>query len=386
MEYRKKRREQNKANIAWWMTRMLQTPAPLQEKMTLYLHGHFATADGAKGIYGLDIVDQNNLFRSYALGNWKALTHQVARDRAMLKWLDNATSKKDHPNENFARELMELFTLGIGNYTETDVRESARAFTGFTFSRLTGEFVFNRRNHDDGRKTFLGQTGNFDGDAIVDIIFSQRAASTYFAKRMLEFFVYTDPEPEFIDAFAALIRKNDFDMLPVMSTLLRSNVFYSDRAYRALVKSPIEFVIGSYRLFGVTDFPDTTIPVLQRMGQVPFHPPSVKGWDGGAAWLNTQTVLARENFASTLMALPSGGMSQHNFLMDGLPPSAQVAAQKIVDTILQGDASPKSLADLEAYIDGKSTSADGMLSGENVDERMRGAAYLTMAMPAYQLS
>jgi uncharacterized protein (DUF1800 family) len=163
-------------------------------------------------------------------------------------------------------------------------------------------------------------------------------------------------------------------------------VFYSDRTYRALVKSPVEFVVGSYRLFGVTEFPATMIPVMQRMGQTPFHPPSVKGWDGGASWLNTQTVLARENFASTLMATPSGGMAQRNFLMDGLPPSAQAAAQKIVDTILQGDASPKSMADLEAYIDGKGTSADGMLSGENVDERMRGAAYLTMAMPAYQLS
>jgi uncharacterized protein (DUF1800 family) len=385
-EYRKKRREQSKANITWWMTRMLQTPAPLQEKMTLYLHGHFATAENTKGIYGTDIVDQNNLFRRYALGNWQALTHDVARDRAMLKWLDNATNKKDHPNENFARELMELFTLGIGNYTEADVRESARAFTGYTFSRRTGEFVFAAANHDDGMKTFLGKTGNFDGDAVIDIIFAQPAASKYFAHRMLEFFVYTDPEPELVAAFAGLIRKNNFDMLPVMSTLFRSNVFYSDRAYRALVKSPIEFVVGSYRLFGVTEFPDTTIPVLQRMGQVPFHPPSVKGWDGGASWLNTQTVLARENFASTLMAMPSGGMSQRNFLTDGLPPNAQVAARKIVDTILQGDASPKSMADLEAYIDGKGTSADGTLSGENVDERMRGAAYLTMAMPAYQLS
>ncbi len=385
-EYRKKRREQSKANVSWWMTRMLQTPAPLQEKMTLYLHGHFATAENTKGIYGTDIVDQNDLFRRYALGNWQALTHDVARDRAMLKWLDNATSKKDHPNENFARELMELFTLGIGNYTESDVRESARAFTGYTFSRRTGEFVFTAANHDDGPKTFLGKTGNFDGDAVIDIIFAQPATATYFAHRMLEFFVYTDPEPELVTAFAGLIRKNNFDMLPVMSTLFRSNVFYSDRAYRALVKSPIEFVVGSYRLFGITEFPDTMIPVMQRMGQVPFHPPSVKGWDGGAAWLNTQTVLARENFASTLMAMPSGGMSERNFLMDGLAPNAQAAAQKIVDTILQGDASPKSMADLEAYIDGKGTSANGMLSGENADERMRGAAYLTMAMPAYQLS
>ena len=380
------RREQSKENITWWMTRMLQTPAPLQEKMTLYLHGHFATAENTKGIYGTDIIDQNDLFRRYALGNWQALTHDVARDRAMLKWLDNAASKKDHPNENFARELMELFTLGIGNYTEADVRESARAFTGYTFSRRTGQFAFVAANHDDGGKTFLGQRGNFDGDAVIDIIFAQHAAATYFAHRMLEFFVYSDPEPELVSAFAGLIRKNTFEMKPVMSTLFRSNVFYSDRAYRALVKSPIEFVVGSYRLFGVTEFPFTTIPVLQRMGQIPFHPPSVKGWDGGAAWLNTQTVLARENFASTLMAMPIGGTAHGNFLTDGLPPSAQAAAQKIVGAILQGDASPKSMADLEAYIDGRGTSADGMLSGENVDERMRGAAYLTMAMPAYQLS
>ena len=379
------RRAQSRANISWWMTRMLQTPAPLQEKMTLYLHGHFATAENTKGIYGTDIVDQNTLFRRYALGNWQALTHDVARDRAMLKWLDNATSKKDHPNENFARELMELFTLGIGNYTETDVRESARAFTGYTFARRTGQFAFVAANHDDGEKTFLGQRGNFDGDAVIDIIFAQRATAMFFAHRLLEFFVYTDPEPELVAAFAGLIRKNRFEMLPVMSTLFRSNVFYSDRAYRALVKSPIEFVIGSYRLFGVTEFPDGTLPVLQRMGQIPFHPPSVKGWDGGAAWLNTQTVLARDNFASTLVAMPSG-MSQSNFLSDGLPPSAQAAAQKIVVAILQGDASPKSVADLEAYIDGRGTAANGMLSGENVDERMRGAAYLTMAMPAYQLS
>jgi uncharacterized protein (DUF1800 family) len=400
MELRQMRRAQAADNIAWWMTRMMQTPAPLQEKMTLYLHGHFATAENTKGIYGTDIIDQNQLFRKYALGNWQELTHYVARDRAMLKWLDNAASKKDHPNENFARELMELFTLGIGNYTETDVRESARAFTGYTFSRFTGEFEFNHADHDDGSKTFLGQTGNFDGDAIIDIIFTQRAATTYFAKRMLEFFLYTDPEPELINAFAALIRKNKFEMLPVMSTLFRSNVFYSNRAYRALVKSPIEFVVGSYRLFGVTDFPATMIPVLTRMGQTPFHPPSVKGWDGGSAWLNTQTVLARENFASTLMAMPTGmaaaadappsmsssAMSMNTFLLDGLPANAQVAAQKIVGAILQGDASPKSMADLEAYIDGKGTSADGTLSGENVDERMRGAAYLTMAMPAYQLA
>jgi uncharacterized protein (DUF1800 family) len=384
-QLREMRKAQIVANVTWWLDRMIATPAPLQEKMTLFLHGHFATAAGTKNIYGLDIVDQNELFRRYALGNWRELTHYVARDRAMLKWLDNARSVKAHPNENFARELMELFTLGIGNYTEQDVRESARAFTGYTFAPRTGEFYFNARQHDDGQKTFLGHTGNFTGDDVIDIIFQQPAAPKLFAGKLLEFFVYSDPEPQLVDELAALIRKNDFNMEPVMSTLFRSNVFYSDRAYRALVKSPVEFVIGTYQLFGITDVQPAVIGALNRMGQVPFRPPSVKGWDGGAQWLNTQTVLARENFASSLMAAPEMAQAK-NWLTDGVPPSAGAATQRLAATILQGDASPSSLADLAGYLDGRGTSTGTALSGENFEERMRGAAYLTMAMPAYQLS
>jgi len=379
------RRQQNIANVTWWLNRMLATPAPLQEKMTLFLHGHFATAAGAKNIYGLDIVEQNELLRRYALGNWRELTHYVARDRAMLKWLDNARSVKAHPNENFARELMELFTLGIGNYTEQDVRESARAFTGFTFAPRTGQFYFNAAQHDDGSKTFLGRTGNFNGDDVIDIILTQPAAPKLFASKLLGFFLYNDPEPELVDAFAALIRKNDFAMAPVISTLLRSRVFYSDRAYRALVKSPVEFVIGTYQLFGITAVQPAVIGALNRMGQLPFHPPSVKGWDGGVQWLNTQTMLARENFASSLMAAPEMAQAK-NWLTGGGPPDARAATQRLAGTILQGDASASALADLTAYLDGGGTSTNSMLSGENFEERMRGAAYLTMAMPAYQLS
>ena len=385
MALRDARRQQTIANASWWLDRMLVTPAPLQEKMTLFLHGHFATATNTKGIYGLDIVDQNELFRKYALGNWRELTHYVARDRAMLKWLDNARSVKAHPNENFARELMELFTLGIGNYTETDVRESARAFTGFTFARRDGAFYFNDRQHDDGSKTFLGRTGNFTGDDIIDIIFSQPAAPKLFASKLLEFFVYSEPEPELVDAVAELIRKNDFVMAPVMSTLFRSNVFYSERSYRALVKSPIEFVIGTYQLFGVSSVKPAVLGALNRMGQVPFRPPSVKGWDGGAQWLNTQTMLARENFASSFMAAPEMAQSG-SWLTAGVPANANDATQRLVGTILQGDASDVARAKLASYLDGNGTSADGALSAENFEERMHGAAYLTMAMPAYQLS
>src|SRR5579871_5655491 len=225
----------------------------------------------------------------------------------MLYYLDNARNDRDHPNENFARELMELYTLGIGNYTEQDVRESARAFTGWRVRRATGQFFEVPRLHDDGSKTFLGRTGNFDGGDIIDIIFDQPAASRWFSRKLLDNFVYNDPEPELVEATAALLRKYKFQSAPVMSTLLRSNVFYSNRTYRALVKSPIEFVVGSYKLYGIKDMSMLTLGVLNRLGQVPFRPPSVKGWDGGTAWLNSQALLTRENFATALVHLPEAG-------------------------------------------------------------------------------
>ncbi len=391
MEIAKMRQQTNVSMIRWWTNRMINSPAPLQEKMTLFWHGHFASSALQKGITPKEAVDQNWLFRSNALGSVREMTHLVSRDPAMLKYLDNARSTKDHPNENYARELMELFTLGIGNYTETDVRESARAFTGYSLNGPLrgGGFNLNARVHDDGTKTFLGNRGNLDGDQIVDIIFKQAAAPRWFAQKLLNFFVYNDPEPELVDALAALIVKNDFQMMPVMSTLLRSNVFYSNRSYRALVKSPLEFVVGTYKLLGLKDPTVETLASLNRMGQVPFHPPSVKGWDGGASWLNSQTMLVRQNFVNyvvTNQMMQSMKQGTSSWLMSGPPPSARDACTKLVDTILQGDATPASVAKLQDYLSGSDTSALGQLSGENYEERMRGAAYLTMAMPAYQLN
>ncbi|HTV74090.1 MAG TPA: DUF1800 domain-containing protein [Candidatus Acidoferrales bacterium] len=386
-ERRMARRAANIAIMTWWLERMLKTPAPLQEKLTLFWHGHFTTAEGAKGVTAQDAVNQNNLYRSNALGNIRDLAQAVSRDPAMLKYLDNARSVKAHPNENYARELMELFTLGIGNYTEQDVRESARAFTGWTVRHPLrgGGFYENAAQHDDGLKTFLGHTGDLDGNDIVTIIFEQPACSKWFANKLLNFFVYNDPEPELIDAVAGSLVKNDFELAPVLSMLLRSDVFYSDRAYRALVKSPVEFVIGSYQLYGIETIEPQTLGVLNRMGQAIFHPPSVKGWDGGIAWLNSQTLLTRENFASALMASQQM-VSRDSWLSDGVPANARAAVDKLVGTILYGDASAAAVAQVQAYLDGSGTSALGTLSPENFEERMRGGAYLTMAMPAYQLA
>jgi uncharacterized protein (DUF1800 family) len=389
VELRKERRMLERRGVAaaqlWWLGRMIGTPAPLQEKMTLFWHGHFTTAAVQKGVTPEEAVAQNDLFRRYALGNVRELTQAVSRDPAMLKYLDSVRSERAHPNENYARELMELFTLGIGNYTENDVREAARAWTGLRIRRGGNDVFLQPRLHDDGSKTFLGRTGAFDGDDVVAIIFEQPAAPRFFATKLLRFFVYDGPEPALVDALAATIVKHGFELQPVMSTLLRSNVFYSERAYRALVKSPIEFVVGSCRLFGIDPATPETLAALTRMNQILFYPPNVKGWPGGASWLNSETVLARENFANALMT-GKDATRENGWLPASSLANADETARRLVGTILQGDASPEATEQLVGYLRGDGDSALGALSAENFDQRLRDGAYLTMAMPAYQLA
>lgn len=389
LELRKARRLlERKGVIAaqlWWLNRMIATRAPLQEKMTLFWHGHFTTAAIQKGVTPREVIAQNVVFRTAAIGDVRALTQRIAADPAMLKYLDNLHNDVAHPNENFARELMELFTLGIGNYTEADVREAARAWTGLRIRRATGEVYLNAALHDAGPKTFLGRTGNFGGTDIIDIIFEQPATARFFATKLLAFFVYADPEPELVEAVAGLLRTHDFVLAPVLSTLLSSTVFHSDRAYRALVKSPVEFVVGTYRLFGLPRVEPAALAALRRMTQTLYYPPNVKGWPGGSAWLNSSTVLARENFANALMTARTVDAASSWLLATG-PSDPKVAASAIVDAIVQGDASPASVGKIEAYLSGADAAANGALSVENFAGRMRGGAYLTMAMPAYQLA
>ncbi|HET9392040.1 MAG TPA: DUF1800 domain-containing protein [Candidatus Rubrimentiphilum sp.] len=382
-EVRQNERQSVIALQRWWLNRMLATPAPLQEKMALYFHGHFTSAAIQKGVTPVMTYNQNQLFRDNALGNLRELTWQVSIDPAMMIYLDNARSDPQHPNENYARELMELFTLGVGNYSEQDVRESARAWTGYVLRPRVGDVQFVASRHDDGSKTFLGQTGNFTGRDIVDIIYKQPAAAMFFANSLLNFFVYNGPEPELVEAVAKLIRKNDYNLKPVMSTLLRSNVFFSNRTYRALVKSPVEFVIGTYKQFDAKQVDDRAQRALFAMGQVLFYPPNVAGWPGGANWLTSQTVIARENFLASMVNSP---MMDDVGWMQQVPMKASQAAHDLVQTVLHGDASPQGIAQVTDYLNGVNTSALGMLSGENYPERVRGAAYLTMAMPAYQLN
>jgi len=366
----------------WWLNRMLATPAPLQEKMTLFFHGHFTSAAIQKGVDPQMIFAQNQLFREYALGNLRDLTWQVSIDPAMLIYLDNATNVAKHPNENYARELMELFTLGVDHYTENDVRESARAWSGWIVNRRTGAAQFVPGRHDDGTKTFLGQTGNWTGQDIVSIIYRQPACAMFWANTLLNFFVYNDPEPALVSSLANAIRAHDFELRPIMSMLLRSNVFFSQRAYRALVKSPVEFTIGTYKALELTEVGLQGQRALTQMGQVLFYPPNVAGWPGGANWLTTQTMIARANFVASIVNSPA--MTDASWLQS-VPMRSQEAARVLVERMLLGDASGSALAQLSAYLDGSNTSALGVLSPENFQERLRGGIYLTMAMPAYQL-
>jgi uncharacterized protein (DUF1800 family) len=363
----------------WWMNRMLTTPAPLQEKMALYWHGHFTSyVDFSSLTYA-----QNQLFRQFALGNIRALTHDVSKDGAMLIYLNNDTNVASHPNENYARELMELFTLGVGHYSEDDVRESARAWTGWRIDRITQEIYFDPRRHDDGAKTFLGQTGYLDGDNVVDIIFSQPQCARFLATGLLNFFVYNDPEPELVDGVAALLQRHDYELAPVMSALLRSDVFYSERAYRALVKSPVEFVVGTYKTLGLPQMDATGVSAAAQMGQILFQPPNVAGWPGGQNWLTSGTMIARQNFVARLTSTQT--LAQSSWLSNVAMQPHQ-AAHEVLGAVLQGDAAPASHFQLEAMLSGAGSSALAALSAENYQQRISEAVALAMAMPAFQLN
>jgi hypothetical protein len=312
-ERRQKFRELMRANReaieeirGWWIRRMLQTKRPLQEKMTLFWHGHFATS--ANDIRNArHMLKQNQFLRENCLGNFRALLLGISRDPAMLKYLDNNTNRKRRPNENYARELLELFTMGIGNYTEDDVKNAARAFTGWTFRG--DEFVFQSRQHDFGPKTFLGEHGNFDGADIVDIILKQPVTARFIGKKLLEFFVHENPDPQLLDKLAALLRENDYEIKPFLRALFTSEAFYSAKTYRAQIKSPAELVIGSVRYLGATVNERALAVAMRSLGQDLLYPPNVAGWQGGEAWINTNTILMRYNLAGYLVAgkNPEGG-------------------------------------------------------------------------------
>lgn len=284
---------------AWWLMRMRTSPDPLREKMTLFWHGHFATSSQkvqlAASNYWL-----NALFRTQATGNFKQLTVSVGQSAAMLEYLDNQRSTKVHPNENWARELMELFTLGQGQYTEDDIKASARAFTGWSMDG-DGQFQYRLEVHDTGEKTFMGKTGRFDGWDVIDILFEQPAASTFLCAKLWRYFAGTEPSPEILAGLAATFRDSGYEVAPVLRQMFLAEAFYAPEVIGAQVKSPAQFVVQLSDDLGLTQPPYAVMAQACRtLGQDLFHPPNVKGWDGNLAWINANTLLHRYNLPGRL--------------------------------------------------------------------------------------
>ena len=264
----------------WWAERMLDTNRPLEQKMALFWHGHFATAESKVRDYRKMLL-QIETFERHATGNFGDLAHAIARDPAMLSYLDAGVNVKGAANENFAREVMELFTMGVGHYSEKDVREAARAFTGWNFDNL--EFVVDPALHDDGPKEFLGRTGSFDGEDVLDIILEQRVTADYIASKIYRFFVRDDPSPEITTELGSILRNHDYALRPMLETMLLSRDFYSEATYGAHIGGPVEHVIALLKHLGVNDIPgipDFNVTTI-ALGQHLLNPPSVAGWAQG---------------------------------------------------------------------------------------------------------
>jgi uncharacterized protein (DUF1800 family) len=371
----------------WWLVRMRYTSRPLVEKMALFWHGHFATGVSKVGGKNIDLMrQQNDLFRAQGLGNFHDLLLAVSKDPAMLIWLDGRLNHKNAPNENYGRELMELFTMGIGNYTEDDVKAAARAFTGWTLNK-DRQFVFNPKDHDDSQKTFLGQTGNFDGTDIVNILAGQPATAKFLSTKLARYFVSDPPDDNLVSAMANTYLSSNYDIRSVLRTMFKSDAFSSDAAHHALIKSPAEFVVGTLRTLNIATNGLGLPAVTLALGQELFNPPNVAGWPGGANWIATNTVLTRDNLANGVAV---AGKPESNLLANvpqllrlGSTAQASDLVTGLTDLLLDGDVTNDELQAFYNYLGAAPT--DTIDLGKQ-DLKVRGLLYLTLSTPEFSLN
>lgn len=361
---------------AWWLYRLLNSANPLAEKMSIFWHSHFATSN-AKVQSVPNMAAQNDLIRQHAVGSFRKLLHGIARDVAMLVWLDGNANRKRQPNENFAREVMELFSLDVGNYTEQDIKEAARAFSGWQLRE--GKFWFNALQHHSGNKTVFGKSGNLDGDDIVDLCLAQEACPRFLARKLLRTFVVPEPDADLIDGLAQRFRFHDFAMSTVLRELFASQLFFSPAARNAIIKSPIELVLGARRSLDSHPNLSAAVPLLAGLGQDIFEPPTVKGWDGGRLWISSTSMLQRANFAAELVtgnrlgAIADPERSAAQLSLD----SPESIVRHYADLLLNRELEPDVTARLTGYM---SQSQGGR------GQRIRGVIQLIMTMPEFQLA
>jgi hypothetical protein len=395
----------------WWLYCMLQGGHPLREKLTLFWHSHFATSL-VKVQNPTLMFRQNCLLRSHALGRFGPLLQAISRDAAMLRWLDSSSNVKGKPNENYARELMELFSLGVGHYTENDIREAARAFTGWRTDKVG--FAFDGRLHDSGPKTVLGQTGPWDGGDVVRIVLEQPAVARFLVRKFYQFLVSEQavPPDSLLEPLCESFRESDYCIAGLVRTILASRHFYSSYAFRQRVKGPVEYVLGAvqavYRRYREDDADYRSLPQqvlvgrLRAIGQSLFAPPNVKGWPGGPSWLNTSTLLERDNFAGALAMgtlwvslSPEPTVAPAGTIEEPAPTKAVDPARvleeegvscpddivsALLDLYLPGGVRPEVRAQLLAFV------AEENPAGPALAGRVREAVHAILTMAEYQLA
>jgi len=292
------RNKQEKSLNDAWVKQISETDALLREKMTLFWHNHFACNIG-NAYYEQEL---NNIERANALGNFKTLLLQVSQTPAMLQFLNNQQNQKNHPNENYARELMELFTLGRGHYTEDDIKQSARAFTGWAYNGKSGVFSFNPGVHDNGEKTFFGQKANFCGEDILNIITQNRQTAVFICTKLYRYLVNDVPDTEHVNQMADVFYRANYEIKPLLEFVFLSDWFYDDKNIGNLIKSPVELLVGLNRQFYISyQNPDVLMQFQRTLGQVLFRPPNVAGWPGGKNWIDSSSLMYRLKIPSTIL-------------------------------------------------------------------------------------
>ena len=377
----------------WWLERMVESPRQLQEKLALFWHGHFATQNSVVA-HAYNMYRQNQLLRQHASGNFGGLLYGMVHDPAMLRYLDNNKNVKGQPNENLAREILELFSMGVDQgYTEEDIIQAARALTGYTYDHFNGQFRFVHAQHDTGDKTIFGKKGPWTGDDLVKLILEQPTTSRFVARRLFEFFAHRDPNQETVEGLAAVLRANQFELEPMLKNLFLSKEFYSDRAMGTQIKSPVQLAVGLLRDLGVKDVTNsgTLDGAVREMGQELFEPPDVKGWRYGRSWISSNRMFVRYNAVANLIKSvpqPSGrqGVDVVALVQNGGCKTAADAVDYLAKACLAKPLNPEKRKELIDYLGQLPPQSEWTKQHDEINEKMQSVLILMLSMPEYQVT
>ncbi len=385
-------RDHHNALRTWWVKRMVESPRQLQEKLTLFWHGHFASQFSVVG-HTYAMYRQNQLFREHASGNFGTLLYGIVHDGAMLRYLDNHRNVKGKPNENLAREIMELFAMGVDQgYRQIDIIEGARALTGYTCDPVDGLFRFAHEQHDGGQKALFGRPGPWTGDDFVRLLLDQPATSRFVAGKLYAFFAQQEPDRESVERLASVLRANNFELAPTLKNLFLSAKFYSAEVRGTLIKSPVQLVIGTLKDLGITRLADykAADQALREMGQELFEPPDVKGWRYGRSWITSARVLTRYNRAADLVrtaSRPGGAVGADvAILLDaGQRGSAADVVDALARAVLIPSLSPEKRTELIGALGALPPAAAWDARKEEVGAKLRNVLVLLMSTPEFQM-